>query len=152
MQIALTLNNEYIGDSKTAYRLCVKQGIKPERKKQDSSVCSIGFCEKEQKWYGWSHRAMFGFAIGHTVKKGDAGYLPKNREEHIESIKKWYSNSEVIVEENNIEIHVKKSTSVPIEPPVIITEPLDVPYKGEWTSQTLEDCKQMAIDFAESVS
>lgn len=32
---------------------------------------SIGFSEKEQKWYGWSHRAMYGFGIGDTVKAGD---------------------------------------------------------------------------------
>lgn len=25
---------------------------------------SLGFSEKEQKWYGWSHRAIHGFGIG----------------------------------------------------------------------------------------
>lgn len=25
---------------------------------------AIGFSEKEQKWYGWSHRAIYGFGIG----------------------------------------------------------------------------------------
>jgi hypothetical protein len=31
----------------------------------------IGFSEKEQKWYGWSHRAFCGFGIGDKVKEGD---------------------------------------------------------------------------------
>lgn len=29
---------------------------------------SIAFSEKEGKWYGWSHRAIYGFGVGHTVK------------------------------------------------------------------------------------
>lgn len=32
---------------------------------------SIGFSEDEQKWYGWSHRAIYGFGIGYEVKEGD---------------------------------------------------------------------------------
>ena len=67
---AYTLNDEYIGDSKTAHFLIVKKGIKPELV-PEHKVCSIGFCEKEQKWYGWSHRAICGFGLGAVVKKGD---------------------------------------------------------------------------------
>ena len=39
---------------------------------------NVGFSEKEKKWYGWSHRAIFGFGIGSEVKEGDCceGYLP----------------------------------------------------------------------------
>lgn len=29
------------------------------------------------KWYGWSHRAMYGFGIGDKVKKGDCAYNGK---------------------------------------------------------------------------
>ena len=29
----------------------------------------VGFSEKEQKWYGWSHRAYHGFGIGDTAKE-----------------------------------------------------------------------------------
>ena len=67
---AYTPDGLYIGDSKTAYYLCKKKGIKPELR-NGCSVCSIGFCEREQKWYGWSHRAIFGFRVGDTVKSGD---------------------------------------------------------------------------------
>ena len=38
---------------------------------------SIGFSEKEQKWYGWSHRAIYGFGVGSKIKKGDCGYKGK---------------------------------------------------------------------------
>lgn len=35
-----------------------------------SSVCSMGFSESQQKWYGWSHRAVAGFGVGDKVKSG----------------------------------------------------------------------------------
>lgn len=37
----------------------------------DSTIKHIGFSPRDQKWYGWSHRAIFGFGIGDEVKKGD---------------------------------------------------------------------------------
>ena len=70
-------NGSYIGDAKTAKFLVDKKGIAPI-KQPGADVCSIGFCEKEQKWYGWSHRAIYGFKVGDKVSKGDitAHYLP----------------------------------------------------------------------------
>jgi hypothetical protein len=29
------------------------------------------------KWYGWSHRAVYGFGIGDKIKKGDIAYNGK---------------------------------------------------------------------------
>lgn len=61
----------YIGSSKTAHRLIVQRGIKPELYEENGNTCSIGFCEREQKYYGWSHRAIYGFGIGDIVAEGD---------------------------------------------------------------------------------
>ena len=61
---AYTPDGHYIGCPKTALFLCKKRGIKPEKIRPKSNVCSIGFCESEKKWYGWSHRAITGFKIG----------------------------------------------------------------------------------------
>ena len=102
MKSAYTPEGWYIGLSKDAYRLCYVRGIKPELRTERHSVCSIGFCEKENKWYGWSHRAIYGFGIGSTCEKGDVHYAPRGR--------------------------------------------------GEWAAETMEDAKQMAMDFAEGVS
>lgn len=60
----------YVGDKETADFLADK-GILPEAKREDSSVCSVGFSHKDQKWYGWSHRAISGFGVGDVVKDGD---------------------------------------------------------------------------------
>lgn len=51
--------------------MIVNRGIKTEKIYLTHHVCSIGFCEKEQKWYGWSHRALCGFGIGDMVNEGD---------------------------------------------------------------------------------
>jgi hypothetical protein len=34
---------------------------------------SVGFSEKEQKWYGWSHRAIVGFGVGDKIFEPDYG-------------------------------------------------------------------------------
>ena len=80
---------EWIGSSKDAYSLIVKRGIAPIKiSEYEHAPCQIGFCEKEQKWYGWSHRAMYGFGIGNKVKKGDcvasSGWTDEYLKEHPE--------------------------------------------------------------------
>ena len=79
MRSAHTPEGHYIGDPKTARYLIVKRGIKPEPRIPPNPsanggrgrTCSIGFCEREQRWFGWSHRAIFGFGIGHVVEEGN---------------------------------------------------------------------------------
>lgn len=51
---------------------------------KESRVCSIGKSVIDNKWYGWSHRAMYGFEIGDSVKEGDctamSGYVEECRD------------------------------------------------------------------------
>jgi len=103
--MAYTPRGEYIGSPRCAYRLVVKRGIQLELAAPGDCVCSIGFSIKDGKWYGWSHRAIYGFKIGSTCKKGDCHYVPMSKG-----------------------------------------------GKGKWTAKTVADARQMAIDFAESVS
>ena len=81
----------YIGNSKDAYRLCVQRGIAPQLSQSEHGVCSIGFSERFQKWFGWSHRAIFGFGIGSIVKEGDccasSGWTEDYLKEHPEADK-----------------------------------------------------------------
>jgi len=85
---AYTLAGDYIGNPKAAYRLCTKRGIKPEKVDSSHNTCSIGFCEAEQKWFGWSHRAIYGFGVGEEVKEGDccasSGWTEEYLKEHPE--------------------------------------------------------------------
>jgi len=96
MKSAYTPEGYYIGSSKDAHRLIVKRGIKPQPRepaRPDANngrgrTCSIGFCEREQKWYGWSHRAIYGFGIGDVVREGDctasSGWIDEYLKEHPE--------------------------------------------------------------------
>lgn len=83
MKFAYTPEGDYIGTSRWAHRLVVKRGIKPEKRTPNSNICSIGFCEKEQKWYGWSHRAIFGYGIGDVVKEGSCAAMPGWTDEYL---------------------------------------------------------------------
>lgn len=71
----------YIGTEKEAILLCKKRGIIPQRAKGEDCICTIGFSPKERKWFGWSHRAIFGFSPGMRLLKGDVGgeYTPKGK-------------------------------------------------------------------------
>ena len=82
----------------------IQDGIKKYNIKVDNKNKSIGFSEDEQKWYGWSHRAMYGFKIGDKCKDGDSGV--------------GYNYT----------------------------------FKDGDILKTLDDCKQRAIDFANSVT
>ena len=138
-------NGQYIGNSSTARYLCKEKGIAPEYIDAASRVCSIGFCEKEQKWFGWSHRAIFGFGIGDTVKSGDCGFTPGNVIELFASLSKderkrvAYVDADKLSIKNNLRGDWYEVYDINVG-------------RGEWTAQTLDDAKQMAIDFARSVS
>jgi len=80
MKSAYNENGDYIGNPKDAYYLCKKRGINPEVRTRKSAVCSIGYSKKDKKWYGWSHRAIYGFKIGSKCKKGNCHYTPKRGE------------------------------------------------------------------------
>jgi hypothetical protein len=71
MKWAETPDGHYIGSSRMAYRLCVTKGIKPQLAKKKHTVCTIGFSERLQEWWGWSDRAWCGFGIGSKVEEGD---------------------------------------------------------------------------------
>lgn len=75
MKSAYTPSGDYIGNPKTAYFLCKKRRIKPEKAYPSDNVCSIGFCEREQKWAGYSHRALVLFGIGD--KLFDENWIPE---------------------------------------------------------------------------
>lgn len=54
LQQAFSLDGGYIGSLETADRLVEGYGIIPERV-ADEKVCNVGFSERDQVWYGWSH-------------------------------------------------------------------------------------------------
>lgn len=107
----------------------------------------LGFSPKENKWYGWSHRAIMAFEVGSICKYGDCHYQPKDEEDFIKYECDFWRD------EYTERIHAVKSslngggrTN---------SKFIAYPHKfgrGEWIAETLENAKQMAIDFKEGVS
>lgn len=130
-------------------KLKKKHGItQTEKAEPGHSVHSIGFSPKEQKFWGWSHRAAYGFGIGDKMKMGDAGFQPFNKEEFLEQCKSFWETKthDFEVLSNGVKVTTKKNKSSFID---------RYPQKwgrGAWTAKTLDDAKEMAKDFAESVS
>jgi hypothetical protein len=166
MESAYTLAGDYIGDIKTARYLCGEMGIKPEKRKPDHNVCSIGFNEAEQKWYGWSHRAIHGFGIGDEVRKGQIAYVPADPEAALEdAIRFWEDEFHAsTTARESVDADGRKC----IEVEWVYTD--TVPNaklrgttggtryyppangRGEWKAETLDDARKMAEDFAENIS
>jgi|TARA_R110000822_G_scaffold6851_14_gene28715 hypothetical protein len=136
---------------------------------------NIGFNPIEQKWYGWSHRAIFGFGIDSECKKGNLGYSAGNKIDFAEENLRWYGDTdmdETYDDTYKINATVKEHTEdgvlgVLVEYEYDNTVPNKAmrgktslnfePYpetwgKGEWTAKTLEEAKVMAIDFSKGVS
>lgn len=133
-----------------------------------SGGANIGFNPEEQKWYGWSHRAIYGFTIGSTCKTGDCHYHAPNKEDYMESSLKFWSDKDHLdmkAEEGlsedgktigikiswtysdtigNKELHGTRGGTFSHYPESF--------GRGEWTAMTMEDAKIMAGDFARGVS
>ena len=128
-------------------------------------TCCIGFNPTEKKWYGWSHRAIFGFGIGSKCKQGDCGFECSNKAEFIEKEMSFWGDCEYAVngvadyeeKENGILISYIYNNEVPNKKLCGTKYEHFSKYptswgKGEWTAENIEDAKQMAISFAKSVS
>ena len=133
----------------------------------------IGFNPIEQKWYGWSHRAIFGFGIGSECKPGDIHFQPSNKEEFKQGCLSFWGDNEYSKGDEKLIFtkglnHYEKEVDGVL---LTFTYNDKVPNeksrgteyrhfegfpkkwgKGEWTAKTLEEAKQMAIDFAKDVS
>lgn len=178
MTSAYAPDGGYIGDEAFAKGMAAR-GIAPELAHPTNKVCSIGFCEREQKWYGWSHRAIYGFGIGSKVSKGDCAYVGATPEDLIEDRVNFFGDfgeEKAKLTRDECQILPDRSGIRILHAPLIIpmvnsiedaidpdgkTQMVDLHKdavsiikcgRGEWTAETLEDAKQMAIDFADDVA
>lgn len=136
-----------------------------------SKTSCIGFNPTEQKWYGWSHRAIYGFGIGSQCKIGSCGYSAGNKVDFAQENLIWYGD--INMEETyKINATVKEYTENDVKGILVEYDYNDKvpnkltrgehcrffkPYpetwgKGEWTAKTLAEAKEMAVDFAKGIS
>ena len=138
----------------------------------------IGFSPTAQKWYGWNHRAIYGFGVGSKVSRGDCAYFPTCKEDYIQESLKFWNIDDGIWRECESPGVTCTTSLVSLDDNYIqdgqlgfmlasetkfkgadrdYTHNTFTPYpekygRGEWIAETLEDAKQMAIDFSEGVS
>jgi len=135
-------------------------------------TCCIGFNPTEKKWYGWSHRAIFGFGIGSECKKGSCGYEPDNKENFTEDCLRFLGDTDMNGDTHKTNPIAREETQdgklgvyieyvyddkVPNEKmrgqiSGVFYEYPDKWGKGEWTAKTLDEAREMAGDFARGVS
>jgi len=113
----------------------------------------LGYSATDKKWYGFTHRAIHGFGVGSKCKFGDVHYTSSNKLDFINNLKNNYNNKmykNVKIEDCGkyvkmfYEIHNKNGEIFKINRVKRFPKKYG---KGEWTAKTLEDAKQMAIDF-----
>lgn len=180
--IMATYNKEgvFIGNVDVAKMLCDNKNINPTIANAGDTICSIGFCESEQKWYGWSHRAIFGFGVGSEVSIGDCAYVADNDENFKKATDNFWNETDrqlsyksyfIPIEElekESYDYYVRNYGHAPVCAVKIesTTEQrgtgkilhfgqvavLPAYGKGHWTASSLEEAKQMAINFARSVA
>ena len=132
----------------------------------DELTHGVGFSPKDNKWYGWSHRAIYGFKIGSECKKGDCHYVGDSlkaqkedavrfwSDEHNENVRcvgilrkdgdEFFAiNWDYLDTVPNKKLHGTKGNTQHYITPL---------GRGEWTAKTMEDAKQMAQDFNKGVS
>ena len=127
----------------------------------------VGFSPKDKKWYGWSHRAMYGFKIGSTCKKGDCHYIGSTLQEQEDAAVLFWSDADrinthcdgIITYPNGEKFfHIKWTYTGNIPNTKLHNKISGVEHfitplgAGEWTAKTMEDAHQMAKDFSKGVS
>ena len=172
MKSAYNREGHYIGPSSYGQflkKIGIVVDIQRPRPDAEGTTCAVGFNPAEQKWYGWSHRAIFGFTIGSTCKKGDCHYVPRDKDDFVQDMIRFWSDpghinvrtgrEEVIDDMFGIHIEWEYDDTSPNEKirgtigGAFAVYPVSEDYgKGEWTATTLEEAKEMAIDFAKGVS
>jgi hypothetical protein len=175
---AINMAGKYIGVPDYAKMLLEKFDIRPETI-DDNNVCSIGFSPRDNKWYGWSHRALYGFSVGSKVVKGDCAYVGATPEDLIDNHAEFFADispesaqrhrDECLALDDGSGIRILHAPLlIPMAESVedifdddVACEEVDIYEgkftvrkcgRGEWTAETMEDAKQMAIDFANGVA
>lgn len=141
-----------------------------------------GYSPKSEKWYGWSHRAIYGFEIGSTCKKGDCHYVAATPEGLIDDHANFFADiSQESADQHRAECQILPDRSgirilhTPTKLPMAsnleeltnaIEGGIDLPEeyigendysiikcgRGEWIAKTMEDAREMAIAFNRGVS
>lgn len=130
-------------------------------KNDPNRAVNIGFNPEEQKWYGWSHRAVYGFGIGSKVQRGDIAYKSTNPDDFARDLVEFWKgpykdNVRAVIEKDGVRVEWEYNEGCKNKKLIGKTNSIFHHFpeqwgRGEWEAKTLEDAKKMAIDFAENI-
>lgn len=159
----------HVGSEDHSYLLAV-HGITEQVQShtgEKDSTSTIGFSPSKQKWIAWTNRGVGFFGIGTSVKIGFPGYVPTDKLDFCsKSLAFWKdtamhkSTTAKTFEKDGVEGCLVEWIYSDIVPNTVLRGKKDSFFcafpktfgRGEWTAETLEDARQMAIDFAEDLS
>ena len=152
----------------------LKRGITEHLQSINGGSMQLGFNPDEQKWYGWSHRALYGFTTGSECKKGSCHYQADNKENFAEACLGFWQGDEYSVGDDKYEftkgsdyygdelvdgvlVTYTYNDKVPNEKLRGSKSENFSPFpdkwgKGEWVATNMVEAKEMACDFAKGVS
>ncbi len=146
--------------------VCLEEDLKflMDNQITDQVSFGLGFSPKSNKWFGWTHRGVYGFGIGSTCDKGDIHYKPSSLEDLIISTKEFWMDEY----RENVKVEKIKDGMLKVSWRYLdtISNPnlrgkeggLEQEYtsstfgKGKWVANSLDDAKQMAIDLRSNLS
>ena len=143
----------------------LKRGITEQFHSPKHKVACVGFNPTANKWYGWSHRAIYGFTEGSTCKRGDCHYVPFDKDDFLDDTVMFWNDKHHVETSgkhatqdgvDGVLVTYKYDNKVPNEKirgtiSSVFNEYPDEYGKGEWTAKTMDDAYEMACDFAEGV-
>lgn len=152
MLSAYSKEGYYIGNASYVARLYNDYGIcsdltcgELENPNKNPHVC-CGYSPRDNKYYGWSHRAIHGFGIGDEVVKGNLSYLPSTIEELRENCEQYRYDGTCEMYREVLEVGT----------PDTLCDGTHCPYhklgRGEYKILNLQDAKQTALSYAYNVS
>ena len=127
----------------------------------------VGFSPLDGKWYGWSHRAIYGFKVGSTCEKGDSHYRAVDSTDTEQDVIDFWSDSAIlnvrcdgVVEKDGqkyYDIKWEYDNNLTLPPNTGnkrggVLHYVEKPGRGKWVAKTMADAKEMAQDFNSSVS
>lgn len=126
-----------------------------------STIC-IGYSPVDDKWYGWSHRAYFGFGIGSSVKKGDVAYRAQDKQSYMDDTLRFWKDKDHLniriedVTDQDFKVVWEYSDTIPNvglrgQTTKMVEKFPKTFGRGEWVASTMNDAKQMAIDYANNI-
>jgi predicted small secreted protein len=134
------------------------KSIVPHKSSPENPYCQIGFSEKEKKWYAWrkmNFANMKSFGIGTTTNFGDDIFVPSNLVDffhHVRFMFVSYDRVTISVNttpQNCISVHALNHKDLK----GCIQKKFFYPKnwgRGSWTALSLEDAREMAVEYAET--